>query len=254
MAIPWLKIEATLPKKPEVLRIAAHLKTDRFSIVGRLVEVWAWADQHSIDGNAMDVTEDFLNELAGHKHFCTALRKVGWLSGEDGALTFPNFDRHNGTTAKTRATGAKRQDTFRGHHKSNADTVTKVTPPPLRNPHKSVTRSDQIRSEDLSLSLPGAQAREGERLEGWPKTEAEARQAARELGLNETLAANVWLKHETRQQWPPGGTFADAVKLKDTFRELDAAATNPRARTPQQHPTPKPADALHAKRSERYGY
>jgi len=48
------------------------------------------------------------------------MREVGWLRGEEGSLVLPNFDRHNGETAKKRALTKDRVKRFR-----NADGVTR---------------------------------------------------------------------------------------------------------------------------------
>jgi len=47
-----------------------------------------------------DVTLERYTSVTGFAH---AMRQVGWLSGESGALTLPNFTEHNGQTAKKRA-------------------------------------------------------------------------------------------------------------------------------------------------------
>lgn len=103
MASEWIKLEMTTPDKPEVVQIAAALRCDQDLIVGKLVRVWVWADQNSIAGDSVPVTEVFLDRLAGRKGLAAAMRSVGWLEGKDGALVFPGFDRHNGRTAKARA-------------------------------------------------------------------------------------------------------------------------------------------------------
>ena len=41
------------------------------------------------------------------------MRQVGWLAGADGALTFPNFGRHNGRDAKRKAQTAERNQRMR---------------------------------------------------------------------------------------------------------------------------------------------
>jgi hypothetical protein len=60
---------------------------------------------------------------------------VGWIKGENGEISFPNFERHNGETAKERALASKRQKKKR----SRADR------------DKSVTREEK-RREELSTS------------------------------------------------------------------------------------------------------
>ena len=82
--------------------MAAALRIDQDAVVGKLIRIWAWADQNSVDGANMAVTGAFVDRLTSRRGFAMALRNVGWLTGTDGSLTFCNFDRHNGSTAKAR--------------------------------------------------------------------------------------------------------------------------------------------------------
>lgn len=124
MAGDWIKVEKITPEKPEVVRMAALLKRDSDEIFGKLFKIWAWADDQSVDGSALQIDENFIDKKAGRKGFARAMRVVGWLAGESGSLTFPGFSRHNGETAKTRATGRNRVER---HRKCNGKGVTDVT-------------------------------------------------------------------------------------------------------------------------------
>ena len=108
MAGEWIKVEVALDTKPEVFAMASALDRDPLHIVGMLWKVWAWADTHTLSGNAISVTSVTLDRLTNCPGFSDALRKVGWLEGRDGLLSFPRFERHNGQTAKDRALTAKR--------------------------------------------------------------------------------------------------------------------------------------------------
>jgi hypothetical protein len=108
MAGDWIKLEHTTPDKPEVVSMAARLKIDQDAVVGKLVRIWAWADQNSVDGSSVPVTDAFIDRLANKKGFAAAMRATCWLSGESCALTFTDFGRHNGSTAKARAESNRR--------------------------------------------------------------------------------------------------------------------------------------------------
>lgn len=114
--------------------MASRLKLDVDTVVGKLSRVWIWADQQSVDGNAVPVTYAFLDRLAGKKGFAVAMIEAGWLSGQDGALTFPEFARHNGRSAKARATTNRRVTKLRDGRNGNGLNGTNVTPPPLPKP------------------------------------------------------------------------------------------------------------------------
>lgn len=109
MAGDWLKVDATTPEKEEVLAITAIMGWDDADLtVGKLFRLWRWFDQHTTDGNAARVTPALLDRVVGVSGFCAAVRDVGWLEITDLGVTLPKFDRHNGTTAKSRALTAKR--------------------------------------------------------------------------------------------------------------------------------------------------
>lgn len=111
MAGDWIKIEHIIHEKPEVLHISQITGIDVFGVVGRLVRVWSWYDAHTTDGccafvaharNKMS-TDAQLDALTCCAGFASAMREVGWLTD---AGSLPNFDVHNGKTAKRRAKAA----------------------------------------------------------------------------------------------------------------------------------------------------
>lgn len=118
MAGDWIKMRCNLDTDPAVFQIAASLEMDELAVVGRLWKVWAWADQHCADCNAVSVTRNVLDRITSTPGFADAMQKVGWLEGLDGALSFPHFDRHNGQTAKKRALTKNRVE------KTRTDSVT----------------------------------------------------------------------------------------------------------------------------------
>jgi hypothetical protein len=118
MAGDWIKMRCNLDTDPAVFQIAAALEMDELAVVGRLWKVWAWADQHCADCNAVSVTRNVLDRITSTPGFADAMQKVGWLEGLDGALSFPHFDRHNGQTAKKRALTKNRVE------KTRTDSVT----------------------------------------------------------------------------------------------------------------------------------
>ncbi len=133
MAGDWLKIDCSLPEKPEVLAITVAMGWDDPDLtVGKLVKVWRWFDQHTVAGNATGVTEALLDRLIGVTGMCAAMASVGWLVVTDGGLSLPKFDRHNGKTAKERVLTAKRVANHKAAAKANAngndDTVTDALP------------------------------------------------------------------------------------------------------------------------------
>ncbi len=142
MAGDWIKIQHALPDKPEVVQMSQILGLDQDAVTGKLIRLWVWTDQQSESGNALSVTESFIDRITFVAGFAQSLRSVGWLHGADGDLSLPNFTRHNGKTAKTRANTQKRVQALRSR---NADSV-----------NKSVTREEKRREEkNPSIYIPG---------------------------------------------------------------------------------------------------
>lgn len=130
MSASWIKMRNNLDTNPRVIAMASMLDVPELHVIGMLWKVWAWADQHSVDGNAIYVTDVTLDRFVSVTGFAKAMRCVGWLEGENNKLSFPKFCEHNGQTAKKRA-------------------ETNVRVAKHRNA-KSVTREEKIR-EDKSI-------------------------------------------------------------------------------------------------------
>lgn len=123
MAFAWIKIEDSTPDKPEVWKMAERLAIDADAVLGKLVRIWIWADQQTLDGNAASVTRALLDRCAGVTGFADAMIAVGWLQATEGGVRFLHFERHNGETAKKRALTRRRVER---HRSCNADSVTET--------------------------------------------------------------------------------------------------------------------------------
>ena len=123
MAGEWIKVEITTPDKPELMKAARILGVDRDLEFGKLVRLWGWFDKNSVDGHVDGVVSTDVDQLVDMEGFCEALKSVGWLEYDDDAeiVSLPNFDVHNGETAKQRASRNKRQAKWRGNVDANVD-------------------------------------------------------------------------------------------------------------------------------------
>ena len=159
----WLKFDTATPEKPEIMAITMALGFDDPDLtVGKLLKVWRWFDQHSVDGNARGVTAALLDRVIGVSGMCAAMSNVGWLDIEEGGLSLPNFERHNGKTAKDRALTAQRVAKSRakteavdstnatGNDQGNAAIVTGALP----REEKRREDSSSLRSEELGAPAP----------------------------------------------------------------------------------------------------
>jgi hypothetical protein len=145
MAGDWIKIELVTPDKPEIDLLAEMLDVSVNEVLGALVRLWIWADCQTINGNAVSVTKNAIDRHSGVSGFAVALLddRVGWLvESPNGGFIFPNFERHNGQTAKTRALTAKRVAKHKAQN-GNAE----VTPTAL-------AREEKRREENNPLKSP----------------------------------------------------------------------------------------------------
>lgn len=131
MASNWIKLEVITPDKPEIFRLAEILNIDPDAALGKVIRFWAWADQQMIDGNAecnaRSVTKSAIDRITFMAGFADALIQVGWLVENDGGLSLPNFERHNGKSSKKRAVTNERVTKIREQkRKGNAGSVTQT--------------------------------------------------------------------------------------------------------------------------------
>lgn len=89
--------------------MADRLKLDRFSVAGRLMDVWTWADQNTTDGHARGVTKKVVDDCASQKGFADAMVFVGWLQVKKSGIVFPRWGRHCSKSAKERALAMERK-------------------------------------------------------------------------------------------------------------------------------------------------
>lgn len=133
MAGDWIKFEHATLDKPEVLVMADMLETTPDDVIGKLLRVWVWFDKQSRDGYAGGVTGNalmfFIDRHVARNGFAACMKKVGWL-GDD---CLPNFDRHNGETAKNRALSKDRMK-----RKRYADVTPEASPEKRREEKKQI--------------------------------------------------------------------------------------------------------------------
>jgi len=114
MAGDWIKMRADLQTHPKIVRILSATGTDKFRVIGGLHAVWAVFDTHSEDGVLKGYTPELLDHVIGWPGLGRAMEAVGWLLF-DGleTLALPDFEAHNGQSAKRRAEDQKRKKNSR---------------------------------------------------------------------------------------------------------------------------------------------
>lgn len=145
----WLKFETTTHEKPEVFQITTEMGWDDPDLtVGKLLRVWRWFDEHTVSGDARSVTLPLVDRLIGVTGFAQAMVNVGWLVITEQGLTLPNFDRHNGKTAKDRALTAKRNASYVKRQKSDAESDAST----VTSPSESASAREEKRRDITTLS------------------------------------------------------------------------------------------------------
>jgi hypothetical protein len=131
----WLKIEKCTPDKPEIYQLAALHDSDPHAMFTKAFLIWAWFDDHTVDGNAPVTVQALLERITGVTGIIESFEKVGWASVQDGVITMLGFDKHTSASAKKRAQTAARVAESRaktGTHsqqeQSNAPSVTEALP------------------------------------------------------------------------------------------------------------------------------
>lgn len=134
MSDSWIKMRTCLLTSPKVIRVSVALGIHPSAVCGACFAVWAIADTHSSNGRLPGYTYTVLDQLAGVPGLCRALETVGWAKEDADGVTLPKYGTHNGSTAKSRATAARRASRKRDRDSQNpsrsrhAATVTKGAP------------------------------------------------------------------------------------------------------------------------------
>ena len=155
----WIKMGVGLRRHPKVVRISSALKADRLRVVGALHAVWCVFDEHSHDGALAGYTFAVMDEEIGWRGFSAAMAAVDWLVSDDKGISVPEYEEHNGPTAKRRATETARK----AESRSNAgDTRTKVQ----RIADDKRKKSGQVSASDAdSLRAREEERREEEKID-----------------------------------------------------------------------------------------
>lgn len=131
MAGEWIKMRLDLADDPAVIEIADELGIDEQCVVGYLHAIWSWANRHCNDGSVTGVTLESLSRVTRCGRVPELMVQVGWLevSEIDGkpVLHFPNWERHNSQSAKSRAVTATRVRQHR-QKSGNGHSVTQALP------------------------------------------------------------------------------------------------------------------------------
>ena len=128
----WIKMRTDLHSHPKVVRIVSALNADvcpqsvrlaseKFRAIGGLHAVWSLFDTHSDDGKLAGYSPETLDAVLGFPGLAGAMIAVDWLAYTQNTLVLPEFDTHNGQSAKRRAQEADRKKDVRKTSALDAD-------------------------------------------------------------------------------------------------------------------------------------
>ncbi len=146
MAIDWLKVEKTTPRKPEVLHIAARLGVHPDHAFGLCFRFWAWCDDNLTKANADGVSIALADNIVDRAGFAEAMVSSGWLIDNGSSFTVSHFDKHLSKSSKTRALTAKRVAVSASKHKRNTNGASVSKPY-----EKALTELDSLESNDSGI-------------------------------------------------------------------------------------------------------
>jgi hypothetical protein len=141
MAGDWIKMRSDLFTHPKVVRMSSALQADTLRTVGGLMSAWCLFDAHSIDGELEGYSFSTLDAHVRWEGFSAAMASVKWLVDTGQSLVLPEFNTHNGASAKRRAQDADRKRNVRKESASEAD--------------KMRTREEKRREENITITVPG---------------------------------------------------------------------------------------------------
>jgi len=141
-------MRTSLATDPAVIGIADQLDITEFEVVGILHHLWTWADAQSRDGHANGVTTRWVNRYVHRDGFAEAMVAVGWLLVTETGIEFPNFERHNGETAKARALATVRKQKQRASVPASVPNVSRTER------DESVTREEKRRDKEQQQQQP----------------------------------------------------------------------------------------------------
>ncbi len=222
MAGDWIQMRTCLADEPEVVAIADACELDEHAVVGRLHCLWSWANIHTESGNAACVTGNaalrFIDRKVGVQGFAEAMIAVGWLCVDDGGITFPKFEIHNSSAAKTRA---KTRERVRKHREKagNATSVTKALPEKRTEESKSpvVPKGTESRDE-------GKQRSSNDHFESfWSVVHRKEARGAAEKAFSKAVAAVAkrnHTNHAAAAEWITSRmrVFAGSAQARDDVK------------------------------------
>ena len=110
----WIKVRSNLRTSPRVVIVASHLSATPITALGAICTAWMLADEHADEhGLLKGIDFNALDGMIGLDGLGEAMAKVGWLEATEDGVQFIDYEKHNGSTAKSRAKEQQRKQVSR---------------------------------------------------------------------------------------------------------------------------------------------
>ena len=145
----WIKVRSHLLTHPHVVRIASALCLPCVHVLGALVHIWSVADLHADGEKLSGMTLESLDKLVETPNFGQQMIAVGWLRVLDDGLELVNYQAHNGSNAKRRASESRRKNAVR---KMSASCPQNVRTRRGTNAHleRELDKEEEVKTEERS--------------------------------------------------------------------------------------------------------
>ena len=167
MAGDWIPMRLDLYEDPAVTYMAERIGQREEVIVGYLHRIWAWASRQSQDGCVKHVTLTSLGRVTSLPDFPQLMADAGWLEhgvDTDGKpyISFPNWDRWLGESAKKRISASRRKQKERVTEMSQkvVTNVTEVCDKSVTTVEESTEEKSKKKEEEPPLSPKGESSEE----------------------------------------------------------------------------------------------
>ena len=204
MAGDWIKLNRSVGRSPQIVRIASALKADICFAIGGVVSVWWLFDEQTEDGILVGYSADMLDKIVQCPGITTAMASVGWMiidsDGSMETLIIPEFEKHMGKSAKRRMQDSQRKKHVRKMSASQAD--------------KKRTREEKRREENNNPKPPSKGAVDLGKL-----SKAELRKTYCPENSAIMNRINVWFGSTDRRRWTEyeAGLLHDLDPSDDDF-------------------------------------
>lgn len=250
MAGDWIKLEKSTLDKPELAILARKLSISHAEAFVSFLRLFIWADSNvSCPGFVPDLSPEDLDTLSRCVPGTTAVLAsdaIRWLTINDNGVQFNNWDRHNGSSAKSRAYESERKRNQRSN-KSNvpvsAGQNAGQKPDKNRDQRREEKRREEEKKEEEQASLflensEGTKA--GDKLtflqgpSAWAEQFWEAYPKKAKRGEVDTALDTAIIEIVQRK------SVSDDVAFAEIMRAVKSFAASPMGQSLQQY-LPRPA-------------